>query len=179
MFGKALEDILIDFWKSRFGILAAHGDTQNKKYPDCMILGKDRGIIAYFEVKYHSSPFISAIQKINRYCYEGSATLDYKKIIKQIEIIDSDIDRPVFYLHWIDYPCLKGIFYETSEQVKDYLYNPDSIFERKEREGDEAKAPQSIYLKKIYSPLLHMGSFDEFVSTIMKMRNNHEKPANP
>ena len=170
MFGRLLEDIIIDFLKEKYKINAAHGDDSNKSYPDCMILGKDKGIVAYFEVKYHAAPFISAINKINRYCYEGSATLDYKKIIKQLEIIESDIERPVFYLHWIDYPCLKGVFFETSEQLKDYIYNPDAIFERQKREGDDAKTPQSIYLKKIYSPLLYMGTFEEFIEKINQMR---------
>ena len=170
MFGKLLEDIIIDFMKEKLHINATHGDDKNKKYPDCMILGPDKGIVAYFEVKYHAAPFISAISKINRYCYEGSATLDYKKIIKQLEIIDSDIERPVFYLHWIDYPCLKGMFFETSEQVKDYIYNPDAIFERERREGDDAKNPQSVYLHKIYSPLLKMGTFEEFVEIIRGIR---------
>ena len=108
--GRLLEDVIIDFLKDRYKLNVVHGDNSNKKYPDCMLLGTDRGILAYFEVKYHAAPFLTAINKIGRYCYEGSATLDLKKIIKQIEIIDSDIDRPVFYLHWIDYPCLKGIF---------------------------------------------------------------------
>lgn len=170
MFGKMLEDIIIEYLKEKLHINATHGDTQNKKYPDCMILGPDKGILAYFEVKYHAAPFISAINKINRYCYEGSATLDYKKIIKQLEIIDSDIERPVFYLHWIDYPCLKGIFFETSEQVKDYIYNPDAIFKREQREGDDAKNPESVYLHKIYSPLLNMGTFEEFIRIIKEMK---------
>ena len=79
-------EILNNFLKEKYKINATHGDDSNKSYPDCMILGKDKGIIAYFEVKYHAAPFISAINKINRYCYEGSATLDYKKIIKQLEM---------------------------------------------------------------------------------------------
>ena len=168
--GKQFEDIIMDFLKEKFKINAVRGDNKNKKYPDCMILGSDKGIVAYFEVKYHAAPFISAIQKINRYCYEGSITLDYKKIIKQLEIIDSDIERPVFYLHWVDFPCLKGIFFETSEQVKDYIYNPDAIFEREKRAGDAAKTPQSTYLHKIYSPLLHMGTFEEFIEIIKSMK---------
>ncbi|MCL2888484.1 MAG: hypothetical protein FWF35_04220 [Elusimicrobia bacterium] len=166
MMGRLFEDILIDFLNSQCKIKAARADNQNKKYPDCMILGKDKGILAYFEVKYHCAPFILANQKIGRYCYEGSATLDQKKIIKQLEIIESDIDRPVFYLHWIDYPCLKGVFFETSEQIKDYLYNPDNVFKRQRREGDNDKGPQSVYLHKVYSPLLSMGSFEEFAEKI-------------
>jgi len=144
-----------------------------------MILGQDKGILAYFEVKYHNAPFVTAINKINRYCYEGSATLDYNKIIKQLELIDSELDRPTFYLHWIDYPCLKGIFFETSEQVKDYLYQSGEEFERKEREGDfkivneEYSIIKKVgYTKKFYSPLLQMGTFEEFVKIINDMKKN-------
>lgn len=169
MMGQLFENIFIDFFNEKLKIKVTHADKSNKKYPDCMILKKDRGIAAYFEVKYHSAPFISAINKINRYCYEGSVTLDYKKIINQLEIIESDLERPVFYLHWIDYPCLKGVFFETSEQVKDYIFKHGEEFSREEREGDKDKNPKSVYLGKFYSPLLQMGNFEEFVEIVRKM----------
>ncbi|MDO5003439.1 MAG: hypothetical protein Q4E39_04340 [bacterium] len=169
--GQFFENILIDYFTDHLKIKATHGDKSNKKYPDCMILGKDKGILAYFEVKYHCAPFISAIQKINRYCYEGSATLDKAKIERQLEIIESDIERPVFYIHWIDYPCVKGIFFETSEQVKETLIN-EKVFERQEREGDLEKNPQSVYKEKIYSKFLEMGSLEELVSIIKDMQKN-------
>lgn len=164
--GQLFEDILIDFFTQKLNMKAMHADKSNKQYPDCMFLCGDKQIAAYFEVKYHSAPFISAINKINRYCYEGSITLDYKKIIKQLEIIDSDIERPVFYLHWVDFPCLKGIFFETSEQIKQYIYTNGEEFAREKRAGDEEKNPRSVYLSKFYSPLLQMGTFEEFVELI-------------
>lgn len=166
--GQLFENILIDYFTNHLKIKAVHGDKTNKKYPDCMILGKDKGIVAYFEVKYHCAPFISAISKINRYCYESSATLDVKKVERQLEIIESDIERPVFFIHWIDYPCLKGIFFETSEQVKNALIN-EKKFEREEREGDLEKNPKSIYKEKIYSKLLEMGTLEEFVEILRGM----------
>ncbi|MCH5165008.1 MAG: hypothetical protein J1G01_01235 [Clostridiales bacterium] len=169
MMGKLFEDILIDFFTQKLHIKAMHADNSNKQYPDCMILCGDKQIAAYFEVKYHSAPFISAINKINRYCYEGSITLDYKKIIKQLELIDSDIERPVFYLHWVDFPCLKGVFFETSEQIKQYIYDNGEEFSREKRVGDDEKNPKSIYLSKFYSPLLQMGTFEEFVELIRKI----------
>lgn len=168
MQGQLFENILIDFINSKYHLKVAHADKTNKRYPDCMVLSSDKQIVAYFEVKYHSAPFISAINKINRYCYEGSITLDYKKLVKQLEIIDSDLDRPVFYLHWVDFPCLKGVFFETSEQVKQTLYE-DGGFERKERDGDLDKNPQSVYLYKFYSHLLEMGNFDEFIKVLQKL----------
>lgn len=173
MLGKLLEDVIIDFLKKKYKLNVTHGDNINKKYPDCMLLSGDKGILAYFEVKYHGAPFISAIQKIGRYCYEGSATLDFDKLIKQIEIIESDIDRPVFYLHWIDYPCLKGIFFETSDQVKNELFVQGELFERKERSGDfDNLGKKKGYTKNFYSKLLEMGTFDELIEIFLDMKKN-------
>lgn len=170
--GKLLETQILDYMNDKLKLKAMHADKTNKSYPDCMVLKGDRGIIAYFEVKYHNAPFITAIHKINRYCYEGSATLDYKKLIKQLDIIESDLDRPTFYLHWIDYPCIKGIFFETSEQVKDYLKNVGEEFEREEREGDYKLIKKVGYTKKFYSPLLQMGTFEEFIDIIKDLKKN-------
>lgn len=173
MLGKLLEDVIIDFLKSKYKLNVTHGDTSNKKYPDCMLLSGDKGILAYFEVKYHGAPFISAIQKIGRYCYEGSATLDLDKLVKQIEIVESELDRPVFYLHWIDYPCLKGIFFETSDQVKNELFIQGDAYEREERLGDfDEKDNKKGYTKKFYSKLLEMGSFEELIDIFLDMKKN-------
>ena len=42
----------------------------------------------------------------------------------------------------------------------------EQIFERKEREGDLDKNRRSIYREKVYSPLLEMGTLEEFVELI-------------
>ena len=82
------------------------------------------------------------------------------------------MDAPVFYVHWIEYPCLKGVFYETSNQVQEYIKTKREEFSRELREGDNEKAPKSIYLKKMYSPLLNMGDFDSFVKTLESLIHN-------
>lgn len=171
--GRLLEDVIIDYLRAKYKLNVVHGDTVNKKYPDCMLLSTDKGILAYFEVKYHGAPFILARNKIGRDCYEGSATLDLDKVVKQIEIIESDLDRPVFYLHWVDYPCLKGIFYETSEQLKEELKERGEEFERREREGDFNESNKKTgYTKKFYSKLLEMGSFEELINRFLDMKKN-------
>lgn len=173
MLGRLLEDVIIDFFKEKYKLNVTHGDNANKRYPDCMLLSGDKGILAYFEVKYHGAPFISAIQKIGRYCYEGSATLDLDKLIKQIEIVESELDRPVFYLHWIDYPCLKGLFFETSDQVKNELFLQGDAFEREERSGDfDDNDKKKGYTKKFYSKLLEMGTFEELIEIFLDMKKN-------
>ena len=67
-FGRLLEDVIIDFLKTKYKLNVTHGDNSNKKYPDCMLLSGDKGILAYFEVKYHGAPFIWK----QRFCSIGS-----------------------------------------------------------------------------------------------------------
>ena len=101
-FGRLLEDVIIDFLKTKYKLNVTHGDNSNKKYPDCMLLSGDKGILAYFEVKYHGAPFISAINKIGRYCYEGSATVhgktpdDYKACANYI----LELEKKYNYRFW-------------------------------------------------------------------------------
>lgn len=170
--GRKLELLLMEFLKFKFKLNAVPADLNNKKYPDCMVLGTDKGILAYFEVKYHGAPFISSKNQINREPYEGSATLDVKKVKKQLDIIDSELDRPTFYLHWIDYHDLKGIFFESSQQVKSYLYDSEPEFTRKEREGDFILKKKIGYTEKIYSPLFEMGTFEEFIDILLDLKKN-------
>lgn len=164
--GEQYEELLMGYLSEKLNAKIARGDLQNRSYPDCAVYDSNDNIAAYFEVKFHGAPFISALQLTGRYCYEGSATLDYKKIEKQLDIIDNQIDVPVYYVHWIEYPCLKGVFYETSEQVKAYIAQQHVEFERRKREGDEQKAKKSRYYLKMYSPLLEMGTIEGFIEEL-------------
>ena len=80
------EEALMDFLSEKLGAKTGRADLENRSMPDCKIMKDDGTVAAYFEVKFHGAPFVSALNMINRYCYEGSATLDYKKIEKQLEI---------------------------------------------------------------------------------------------
>lgn len=164
--GKQHEEALMAFLESKLGAKTCRADLENRSLPDCKILRNDGTVAAYFEVKFHGAPFVSALSCTGRYCYEGSATLDYQKIEKQLSLIKEKLDAPVFYVHWIEYPCLKGIFFETSEQVEEYIHGQHEEFERAKREGDDKKSKQAVYLKKMYSPLLRMGSFEEFLEKL-------------
>lgn len=167
--GKQHEEAMMDFISSKLDVTACRADLENRSLPDCKVLRKDGSVAAYFEVKFHGAPFVSAINLTGRYCYEGSATLDYKKIEKQLQLIRDGLDAPVFYLHWIEYPCLKGVFYETADQVENYIKGQHEIFEREKREGDDQKSKQAVYLKKMYSPLLEMGSFEDFINELIEL----------
>ncbi len=164
--GQQHEEALMKFLSDKLHAVTCRADLENRSMPDCKILKPNGETAAYFEVKFHGAPFVMAYQKTHRFCYEGSATLDYKKIEKQLALIDAGIDAPVFYVHWIEYPCLKGVFYETSEQVKRYIHEQHETFDRERREGDDLKTAEAVYLKKMYSPLLEMGDFDAFLEEL-------------
>ena len=175
--GKQLEEIFTEYMKT-IGIKIIRGDLKNRKYPDLVILDNSKAIIGYIEFKYHAAPFVWAFKKMpNRECYEGSVTLDKDKIIEQLKIIYSELERPVFYVHWVDFPCIKGIFFQTSEQLHDMLQNNIDEYIRKEREGDYIETKDgnkrlASYLGKFYPSITGMGTFEELLKIIKNNKKN-------
>jgi hypothetical protein len=166
--GNKFDQVLIDFFKSK-GILALRADTKNKKLPDIMILDKTRNIKAYVEHKYHHAPFMLSHKFINRESYEGSITLDTEKIKKQIIECESELpNRPVYIVHWVDFHHLKGIFFNSLEQIKDYLNNSPTGYNRKDRKGDYKLSKKIGYTEKFYPPLHEMGDFEELLRKLSK-----------
>ncbi|MDC0516030.1 hypothetical protein OAN70_01380 [Candidatus Pelagibacter sp.] len=165
--GNKFDEVVINFLNAQ-GIKAGRADVKNKKLPDIQILDSSKNIKAYIEHKYHNAPFMLSHKLIGREAYEGSITMDSKKLKKQIIECESELgDRPVYIVHWVDFPHLKGIFFNTLSQIKDYLDKNDNDFERKSREGDY-KIVNKInlkkgYLEKFYPPLHEMGDFDELI----------------
>lgn len=169
--GKLLEEIFIDYMKT-LGINIIRADLKDRRYPDLMILDSSKEIIGYIELKYHGAPFVMTYKmRPGRECYEGSITLDKEKIIKQLKIIFSELDRPVFFVHWVDFPCLKGIFHQTSEQLQELLLSGAEEYYRKHKEGDfEEKKDGTIkkvgYTEKIYPSILEMENFEDLINII-------------
>jgi hypothetical protein len=169
--GKLLEEVFIDYFKTH-GINIIRADLKDRRYPDLLILDRSKEIIGYIELKYHAAPFVMTYKmRPGRECYEGSITLDKEKITKQLKIIFSELDRPVFFVHWVDFPCMKGIFYQTSEQLHDKLLSGSDEYYRKHREGDfEERKDGTIkkvgYFEKIYPSIVEMGGFEELIKTI-------------
>jgi hypothetical protein len=171
--GKLLEEIFIDFFKSQ-SINIVRADLKDRRYPDMLILDSSKEIIGYIELKYHASPFLLTWKmRPGRECYEGSLTMDKEKVIKQLKIIFSELDRPVFYVHWVDFPCVKGIFYQTSEQLHEILLDGSDEYSRKTREGDFVERKDGTikkigYSEKFYPSITEMGSFEDLIHTIIK-----------
>lgn len=66
-------------------------------YPEYMLLGGDRGILAYIY-----------------FLDEGPLMLD--DIVNKVSRAESELDRPVFFIR--KYQDLKQLYFETNEQIK-------------------------------------------------------------
>lgn len=169
--GKKFEHKLIEFLNKKH-IDCRKGDIADKKFPDNVVY-KDGSIKAYLEIKYQSAPWIYAYKDggSNRECYEGSPALDVKKLKQQIELIESGVIKaPVFYVYWLDFPCIKGVFYVSAMAMNNYFKNDAFLFNRKEREGDfitkNGKKVKVAATLKIHPSLFMMGSFNDLINTL-------------
>ena len=168
--GNKFDEALMNFFNS-IGIKAGRADKKNKKLPDIHILDNTKNIKAYIEHKYHNAPFMLSHKLIGREAYEGSITMDTKKIKNQIIECEAELDdRPVYIVHWVDFHHLKGIFFNTLSQIKEYLNLNENEFVRKSRDGDY-KLVNKVnlkkgYLEKFYPPLHEMGDFSELVKLL-------------
>ena len=71
---------------------------------------------------------------------------------------------------------MKGIFFETSAQVKNELFILGEEFSRREREGDFNESGRKVgETSKFYSKLLEMRTFEELVDIFLDMKKNGVK----
>lgn len=143
--------------KYKFNILKWEPNKQ--KYPKYMLLGTDKGILAYIEFFYHQ--FKNEVEK--SCCFQYGICHELDELVGRIQLVDSDLDRPVFHVHYVDYPEIKGIFFETTEVLKDCLFtesNPIIMNQGK---------------RYYFSSLLEMGSFDELMEIFSDLKKNNVK----
>lgn len=80
------------------------------EYPDYMFLNGDKGILAYIDFKYVES---------NDEFSDSILASDASLILKTIRSAESQLDRPIFFVYLLNCRDKKGIYFETSEQIKD------------------------------------------------------------
>lgn len=130
-----------------------------KIFPDISILDEQRYLVAFIELKYHSAPFIKAKDYTGYYCYEGSLSMDVLKVKNQLNQLNQHFpETPTFYLHWIDFPCIKGFFIESSFQVTESLENP--VLFSKATQYNEKKTNAH----KFYTDFYTLTTLDEFIN---------------
>lgn len=171
--GKLFENVLKDFLCS-IGLQCVRSEDLGfrKNYPDLVLLTDSGKHLAFLEVKYLTAPFLKVFEKVpGRECYEGSTTLDADvKFRTQKEIVEKEINSPVYYVYWIDYPCIKGVFFMSSSEVFSYVDEKQLEWTRKERDGDfvnaDGKKLKVGHTEKVYLPLLKMRDFEALVQEL-------------
>ena len=151
---------IISGWlKKKKGLNVVQWEPNKPDYPKFMLLGTDRGILAYIEFFYHKSDEIVSDDIV------GQAGICHilNDLRKRLSLIDSDLDRPVFYVHVVDYKNQKGIFFETTEMIK------NNIFEKTESIYEDF--PIDLYFSKISE----MGDFEELISIFENLKKNNVK----
>lgn len=152
-----------------------------KNYPDLAIVDEEKTPIVFLEMKYLTAPFVKVYKMVpGRECYEGSTTLDAdEKLETQIKIITEEINVPTYYVYWIDYPCIKGIFFIDSKNVISHFEKYQTEWTRKSREGDYVKGVNGKirvgHRKKIYLPLLKMSNFEELINILNESVKNRNE----
>lgn len=176
-FKKGL-DIQLGQWyeKALQLYFGSKGITVQKKgfpFPDYEV-SKDGKPVAYYELKFIESPFLTANTHLKdfypyetpRYDYEASLTLDTgKKMASQRGKIEADLipaGIPVHYIWWFDCFHIKGVFAMSAQDVFDYYdHLSGDIHQRKQRTGDIEDHQE---IGKIYPPLLNMITFSELIN---------------
>ncbi len=168
------ENALMSFLNSQ-GIKTIRGDDyktikgHHKGYPDLLILNSKEEEYCYLEVKYNAAPFIKISEFVEgRECYESPLTLNTIKLERQGKLTESEIKIPVYYVYWVDLPCLKGIFYTDIKNIIAYYQGFGKIYQhdRKVGNGDFSDGKKIGQTKMIYPPVLEMEEFSVLLKTI-------------
>lgn len=152
-------NIISGWLKKKKRLNVVKWEPNNQNYPRFMLLGTDRGILAYIEFFYHRSD-VDVSDEVVRKIGICHILTDLRK---RLSLVDSDLDRPVFYVHILDYKRQKGIFFETTEMIKNNIFeNKESIYKY---------VPKDLYFSKI----TEMGDFEELISIFKNLKKNNVK----
>ncbi len=154
---EKIGDVFSEFVKKKYRLNISKWEPNKSDYPRYMLLGTDKGILAYAEFFYHRS--LEIID--DEICYEYGICHEVSNLIRKVSLIYSDLDRPTFYIHFVDYPNLKGIYFETTEQIIDSLFN--------ERNHVITFNNGKYY----FSNLLEMGEFNEIIEIFYDLKKNN------
>lgn len=134
-------------------------EPNNSNYPNFMLLGPDKGILAYIEFFYHKT-----LINVDDIPAESIGLCHLMTDLRtRLPLVDSDLDRPVFYVHIMDYPNQKGIFFETTEMIK------NNIFEN-------TKFICKLGFEELYfSNICEMGDFNDLVCIFEDLKKNNVK----
>lgn len=152
-----LGDAFSKIVKKKYKFNITKWEPNKTGYPEYMLLGTDKGILAYVEFFIHDV----ACELCKEELLEYSAAHNLEELKVKLSLVDSDLDRPVFYIHYFNTPVLKGLFFETTEQIKDSLFN-------------SSRPIIDVGCQKKYiSTVKEMGSFDELMDVFADLKKNN------
>lgn len=151
--------VLAAWLKKKKRLNVIQWEPNKEQYPKFMLLGTDKGILAYIEPFYHSSCENAEVEMIAKYgiCHR------MKDMRERLALVDSDLDRPVFYVHVLNYPSVKGVFFETTEMIKINIYEEDECVDK--------NSSGEYY----FSDLCEMGDIEELVMMFDDLKKNNVK----
>lgn len=143
---KEIVTIFSKFLKTNFHLNIQCWEPNKEEYPAYMLLGADKGILAYLNFYYHEADYNTAIG------------YNLRRIVSQVKLVISDLDRPTFFVHVVYTPGIKGIYFETHEQIIDRLLN--------EKES-------VVFKDKYICQPKYMGDIKELVSIMTDLKKNN------
>ena len=88
-------------------------DSPNQYYPEYLLLSTDKGILGYICFSYYSG------QQFN----SNDLAVPLNEIIRTVSYAESRLNRPIFFVKILNYKNNVRIIFETSDQIKDRLFN--------------------------------------------------------
>lgn len=149
-------DYIAQWMQKKYGLKIVRWDPNKADYPIFMFLGGDRGILSYVEFFYHNSDTALDQETISKFaiCH------NVKDSVSRISLVDAELDRPVFYVHIINYANAKGIFYETADTIK------NDLLEKRKLSKDN----------QYYFPgIKEMGTLSELIEVLKDLKKNNVK----
>ncbi len=103
-------DAFIRICQTNYKLNIVPWTPNNSAYPRYMLLGGDRGILAYIRFIYIESPATFAPKQLS---------IPSFPVLQTIAKAESHLDRPVFFIYFINVPDKCEMRFETNEQIKD------------------------------------------------------------
>lgn len=113
---RMIESFITEIY-NRYKIRIESWNPNKIHYPNYMLLGGDRGILAYLK-------FVVINKKQN--FSPKMLSSDYYTMERLIAKVDSELDRPTFIIYLVYCKDIQTILFETNEQIKDRIFNDNN-----------------------------------------------------
>lgn len=141
---------IIAFVKTKCRLNIVEWEPMKADYPSYILLGPDKGILAYIN--------FDVVSLENKLYLRHK----YEKLLVQLRLAVSDLDRPVFNIYQLQEADEKNIYFETYEQIIDILFHDVSRI-KKDDKGE----------KYFYSDIKEMGCINELFNIFLDLKKHN------